>query len=114
MTNDSTGIMPTPENRWRKRAVPQASRRALAARAGATPGDHKFPTSCAYCGAPGSVTWWKPNGWVSFTGLEMDHVHPEVFGGPSTPDNLVLACRSCNRRKATKDVETFKRVVNEP
>jgi len=86
----------------RKRAIPQASRRAVALAAGAVPGT-KTPVSCTYCGAIGSA-WWptrldgKPGGWVHFT-LEIDHIIPEYHGGAGTPDNLTLACRPCNRRK---------------
>jgi len=31
----------------------------------------------------------------------MDHVLAEVLGGSHEPSNIVLACRSCNRRKGT-------------
>ena len=43
---------------------------------------------CHYCGerfAPADLT--------------MDHVVPLIRGGRSTKDNLVPACRECNRRK---------------
>jgi 5-methylcytosine-specific restriction endonuclease McrA len=59
---------------------------------------------CHYCGTPGRIHWHihasgKPSAWVSFTDLEMDHVTPESRGGSHEPDNLVLACRRCNRSK---------------
>ena len=31
--------------------------------------------------------------------LEREHVIPTCQGGPTTPDNLVLACRRCNAQK---------------
>jgi hypothetical protein len=31
--------------------------------------------------------------------VEFDHVIPFSRGGPATPDNLRVACRSCNRKK---------------
>ena len=92
-----------------KRAIPQTSRRAVALAAGAIPGATS-PVSCTYCGAIGSA-WWPnkldgtPGAWVSLT-LEIDHVIPEHHGGPSTPDNLTLACRPCNRRKGAKSHAT--------
>jgi hypothetical protein len=34
--------------------------------------------------------------------LEIDHIFPEVRGGTSDEDNLVLACPMCNSHKADK------------
>ena len=46
---------------------------------------------CEYCLAPGSV----------FNSLlEVDHFVPRSAGGSNDPENLVLACRSCNSYKA--------------
>ena len=39
---------------------------------------------CAYCGGAGG---------------EVDHVVPRKYGGPTTPANLVISCRSCNHKK---------------
>lgn len=36
------------------------------------------------------------------TTIELDHVFPLVAGGTHEPNNVQLAHRSCNRRKATK------------
>lgn len=62
---------------------------------------------CAYCGALGEI-WWartrrddRPVARPIFS-LEIDHVVPEKLGGQPTADNLVAACRSCNRTKSTK------------
>ena len=34
--------------------------------------------------------------------FEIDHVIPHFFGGATNIDNLILACRSCNRSKGIK------------
>jgi len=33
---------------------------------------------------------------------EVDHIFPVIKGGPSTPSNLEIACRKCNRSKHDK------------
>src|SRR5262245_36934396 len=45
---------------------------------------------CAYCLTQESVTG---------TLMEVDHVIPEADGGPTTVDNLCLACTRCNEHK---------------
>lgn len=91
-----------------KRAIPAWVKRAVAARAGAVPGEYTDVT-CHWCGAGGQV-WWprirsgRPGGYVTLSGLEFDHVHPECDGGLSVPENIVLACRPCNRSKGHKVV----------
>lgn len=90
---------------FKKKAIPQASRRELALSHGAVPGE-KTPASCYYCDAPGFI-WWprlysgEPGAWVTFS-LEVDHVIPESVGGSSDAANLVLACRPCNRKKGAR------------
>lgn len=49
---------------------------------------------CAYCDNPHPV-------------MEIDHVHPLSKGGRNDKDNLVLACRRCNRQKGAKLLEVF-------
>lgn len=87
----------------RKRAIPQATRRAVALRNGARPLERGTPAQCAYCDYVGSVNWMTPS-WVRFTGLELDHVIPEYLGGDGSPENIVLACRRCNRRRGHRAV----------
>jgi hypothetical protein len=87
---------------YRKRAIPQASRIAVALRYGCEPGG-ECAVRCP-CGATGRIHWWrlyggKPSRWVSFVDLELDHIHPEYLGGGSEPENLQLLCRRCNRSK---------------
>ena len=80
-----------------KKAVPQESRRSLARRAGLF-GPGRIAAWCHWCGAEGAVAWMN-RAWVTFPGLEIDHVLPEVLGGSGQPENLVLACRRCNRSR---------------
>lgn len=49
--------------------------------------------SCQYCGRHKSEFRHKEF-------LTRDHVYPEHKGGPSTWDNLVTACSTCNNKKA--------------
>lgn len=90
---------------YKKRKIPNAVRREVARRHGGVPGQ-TVRAECAYCGAPGEIYWpvWTGfNGrvcdWVTFPGLELDHIRAEVLGGESTADNITLACRPCNREK---------------
>ncbi len=80
-----------------KKAVPQESRRALARRAGLF-GPGEVEAKCHWCGKAGLVAWMT-RAWVTFPGLEIDHVIPEYLGGTGAPGNLVLACRTCNRSR---------------
>ncbi len=50
--------------------------------------------TCQYCGDRGNR-------------LECDHVVPVSRGGPNHLDNLVAACRQCNRSKGAKLVEEW-------
>lgn len=51
--------------------------------------------ACVYCGA-------------SDVALECDHVVPVSRGGSNEPENLVTACRNCNRSKSDKTPEEWK------
>lgn len=52
--------------------------------------------ACVYCGATGD-------------GLELDHVLPRSRGGSDLPDNLALACQTCNRSKGARTPEEWGR-----
>ncbi len=52
--------------------------------------------TCKYCGKVGGT-------------LEVDHVIPFSKGGSDELDNLVCACKKCNRQKKDKTLEEFKR-----
>jgi hypothetical protein len=41
--------------------------------------------------------------------MTVEHVLPRSRGGRSEPDNLVLACRRCNRRRRSKAVAAWLR-----
>lgn len=101
-----------PEKAYRKVAIPAATRRAVALAAGHDPAGTHSMASCAYCGAPGGIYWprtskGEPGGWVHFTDLELDHVIPEWAGGEPGPENVVLACRPCNRSKKNRTPEEW-------
>jgi len=92
---------------YRKMAIPSEDRRGLAKKYGCLPGN-SGSAECYFCGSPGMVHWHKlssgrPSSWVSFSGLEIDHLVPESKGGASASENLVLSCRSCNRGRNNKD-----------
>lgn len=92
-----------PTEPYKKRAIPEATRRAVAKAAGAIPGE-TVAAVCHYCGTDGSIHWprissGRAGSWITFDGLELDHVIPEFDGGGSDPGNVVLACRKCNRQK---------------
>lgn len=42
--------------------------------------------------------------------FHLDHVHPASRGGPSTYENLVVACRACNLDKRAQTVEEWRGV----
>ena len=90
---------------FKKRAIPNATRLTVARWAGAT-GPGRYDAECVYCGHPGEIVWMTAT-WVVFPGLELDHVHPEYLGGTGDPENIVLACRPCNRAKGHKTIEEW-------
>jgi 5-methylcytosine-specific restriction endonuclease McrA len=53
-------------------------------------------SQCCYCGK-----------YVPKKQRTLDHVHPQGRGGTDTPDNLVLACKSCNSAKGMKTLKQF-------
>lgn len=89
-----------PKRPYKKAAIPLAVRREVARRYGAQPGRTIY-VPCHYCGANDRIWWEGPLYWPTF-GHELDHVTPEVLGGRSTSDNLVLTCRRCNRSKGAR------------
>lgn len=50
--------------------------------------------TCQYCGNK-----------FTLNDLTKDHVHPRDLGGTSTWENVVMACKPCNGRKANKPLE---------
>lgn len=49
-----------------------------------------FGLTCAYCGSECKLT--------------MEHVVPVTKGGPTSADNIIPACQSCNSSKGNKDL----------
>lgn len=100
---------------YRKLAIPIESRIALAKKYGCLPGQ-SIEANCYYCGATGIISWYNRNGramrWVHFSELEIDHFVPEKKGGENNHTNLVLACRTCNRKKGHEDSKEFFGVKN--
>ncbi len=107
----------------KKKAIPLATRRAVAVRAGCAPGG-VIEARCHYCSAPGRIRWTTylrrlpgyperyeevAGAWIALVGLELDHVIPECKGGSGAPDNIVLACRTCNRSKGHRDAPKVRR-----
>jgi hypothetical protein len=91
----------------RKLAIPFETRRAVARKYNCPEGG-EVEAHCYYCGEEGKIHWHRnylknrPSAWVTFGGLELDHFEPELLGGSNKPENIVLACRRCNRKKASK------------
>jgi hypothetical protein len=55
-------------------------------------------SECVWCGrAP-----WRRD-------LTAEHLMPRSRGGRTSPENLTVACRSCNKRRGTKPVVAFAR-----
>jgi len=93
-----------------KREIPADVRRQLATRYGCQVGKHVV-VKCAYFDSTGVIYWIvrrkQTLGWVSISGLEIDHIVPESKGGETKPDNLHLACRYCNRAKGAKTIDEW-------
>ena len=62
----------------------------------------RYGFKCAYCGIDGSsdfATWFTAN-------FAVDHIKPQKYGGTNDPNNLALACHSCNLYKGAEYCET--------
>lgn len=94
--------LPKPE--FKKKAIPLVTRRAVAKRYDVTKAGDRAEAKCHYCGMIGKVSQMD-NSWVHFEGLELDHIIPESNGGDNGPDNIILSCRSCNRKKGNTVID---------
>lgn len=54
---------------------------------------------CAYCGI--SIYWGV------FRDVHIDHIQPLSKGGTNWPDNITLACKSCNCSKSSKTLSDW-------
>lgn len=97
---------------FKKATIPAAIRRQIAERHGCKLGE-TVSAQCHYCRFIGSIQWFagsgrkNSRGWVAFGELEMDHIQAEISGGTTSSENIVLACRACNRSKGAKDVRVW-------
>ena len=72
----------------------------------------RYGFKCAYCGIDGSSDfeiWFTAN-------FAVDHIKPIKFGGTDEPDNLALACHSCNLYKHATDcnsVDEAKKIIRQ-
>ena len=62
---------------------------------------------CKYCGVEMNDINYDPAQWT------IEHIIPRTKGGTNTLDNIVIACRKCNSKKRTKDLEDFLVELNE-
>jgi 5-methylcytosine-specific restriction endonuclease McrA len=90
----------------KKSVISQQLRRNVAERYGCTPGE-TVNNECYFCGAKGNINWTKrrdgsPSGWVQFS-HELSHIISEFTGGETKEENIVLACRNCNRSMGVKN-----------
>ena len=92
------------KNRYFKKSrIPNAVKVAVATRYGCRPGG-VLRVKCAFCDGIGEIIWKSgvkgtPITEVRLIALEWDHFIPEFNGGETTEENLVLACRACNRAR---------------
>ena len=77
-----------------KKAIPQVVRRTVIIR------DRGI---CQYCGKQGDYRIFSETGWV-WMEHELDHLIPESKGGQAIIENIVVACRHCNRSKGNKSL----------
>jgi 5-methylcytosine-specific restriction endonuclease McrA len=54
--------------------------------------------TCVWCGR----ALWRRD-------LTLEHVVPRSRGGHATPENALVACRRCNRRRGSKPVDAYVR-----
>ena len=60
-----------------------------------------YGSRCAYCGVH-----------ITFRGMQIDHIKPLGIGGEDALENMLPACRSCNKYKHTLDVEGFREYLS--
>ena len=61
-----------------------------------------FKKRCYYCG------WSAQNLLDSLANFEIEHLTPLSRGGSEAPENLVQACRWCNRQKGDKTESEYR------
>lgn len=73
----------------KKEIIPKGLRKEVADRA---------KDRCEYCLMPSALATYK---------LQVDHIIPEKQKGPTTSDNLALACKPCNCKKGYSVVRYY-------
>lgn len=73
------GRISLPPDRYKKKKIPLAVKVAVFVRDG---------RKCKICGDTERLT--------------LDHIVPEIYGGPATVENLRVLCKSCNSRKGIR------------
>lgn len=68
----------------------------------------EFYWTCVYCQKTGTQERG-PDG----RGWHIDHAYPKALGGDDDPDNLILACATCNIRKGKKTAIAVLKIVFE-
>lgn len=53
--------------------------------------------------------WCGAQPWVD--DLTVEHLLPRSRGGRGRPENLVVACRTCNRRRRSRQVSAYARAL---
>lgn len=60
----------------------------------------------------GACVWCGREPWRA--DLTLEHLLPRSRGGRSTPENLLVACRTCNRRRGSRPAGAFARQQHAP
>ncbi|TAN63846.1 HNH endonuclease [Paraclostridium sordellii 8483] len=63
---------------------------------------NQFGGRCAYCGDK-----------ITIKQMQVDHIDPLRIGGKDDLENMICACRSCNKYKHTLSVEDFRVHISE-
>lgn len=84
-----------------------AERAKVCLRYGIFPNTSWQHVPCYWCGDESGRVSWSMNqgarvGWASGWGMEFDHVVPLSLGGANTAENVVIACRRCNRSRCNR------------
>jgi 5-methylcytosine-specific restriction endonuclease McrA len=116
-------------SRVARRKITPAMRRQVARRYGLTDDGVEHNLWCAYCGAPGTMTWYPAGTPIRVAGdreatpapysfvvtdLDYDHVDALSKDGANTPENLLLACGPCNASKHDRPLSEWQTWLTSP
>ena len=57
---------------------------------------------CAYCGCE-----------LRYEDMQIDHIMPLINGGMDVIENMLPACRCCNHRKGSENLERYRQSVSD-